>query len=104
MTRAILTGLELEVPPEDLTEPLKALWWLKKGNLRVGPEWRQAHEICQDSEGVREYDLVHGLAHLIEGDVWNADYWYRRASEKRSGDNVGEEWERLVFKLSAKLD
>jgi hypothetical protein len=92
--------LHQDEPPEALSDPLKALWWLGKGGLKMGPEWTRAHEICQDGEGQRAYDYVHALAHWIEGDTWNSDYWYGRVGTKRSSDSVEEEWARIVKELS----
>ena len=86
-------------PPAGLSPPLQALWWLKKGGLRTGAEWERAHAICQHGEGERGCDLVHGLAHWIEGDLGNADYWYRRAGGRRDGDDIAAEWRRLVVLL-----
>jgi len=68
-------------PPAHLSEPLKALWWLKKGELGLGPEWEKAHEICQREEGEPAHDWVHALCHLIEGDHGNAGYWFRMAGK-----------------------
>ncbi len=82
-------------PPVDLTAPQQALWWLKKGGLAMGPEWEKAHALCQQSEGTREYDLVHALAHWIEGDDSNAAYWYRRVGGGRAA-TIAEEWERVA--------
>jgi hypothetical protein len=86
-------------PPAGLTPPAAALWWLKRGGLRPGPEWERAHAICQTREGEPAHDLVHALAHLIEGDVANADYWYRRAGERRGSGGLAAEWERIAAKL-----
>jgi hypothetical protein len=77
-------SLDAAEPPGDVLPALRALWWLRKGGLRTGPEWQRAHEICQAHEGTRGCDLVHGLAHWIEGDTGNADYWYRRAGSRRA--------------------
>lgn len=79
-------------PPAHLSAPLRALWWLKKGGLRPGPEWERAHEICQEAEGTPDYDRVHALAHWIEGDRANSDYWYRRAGARREGADPAAEW------------
>ncbi|MET1413667.1 hypothetical protein ABVF61_15460 [Roseibium sp. HPY-6] len=68
-------------PPSDFSEPFKALWWLKKGVLTLGPEWEKAHEICQGAEGEPAHDWVHALCHLIEGDHGNAGYWFRMAGK-----------------------
>lgn len=72
--RLLSTELDTSLSP-----PLQALWWLRKGGLAMGPEWHKAHAICQTREGDREFDIVHALAHWIEGDEANAAYWYRRA-------------------------
>jgi hypothetical protein len=86
-------------PPSELTPPQQALWWLKQGKLAMGPEWQKAHEICQAKEGVHAYDLVHALAHWIEGDTGNAAYWYRRVGEKRA-ENIAAEWQRISAALA----
>ena len=71
--------LAADAPPDGLAPALAALWWLRKGGLRTGAAWERAHAVCQAHEGERDADLVHALAHWIEGDLGNADYWYRRA-------------------------
>lgn len=98
--------LAADAPPATLSPPLQALWWLRKGGLRVGPEWERAHAIAQAGEGAPEHDLVHALVHRIEGDHGNAAYWYRRAgaapaTEDVAGD-VAEEWARLVDRLQGR--
>jgi TPR repeat protein len=84
-----------KTPPENFTVPQQALWWLNKGGLAMGPEWEKAHSLCQQSEGTFEYDLVHALAHWIEGDESNAAYWYRRVGGGRT-ESIALEWERVV--------
>lgn len=97
MTRTILESLSLDRPPDALSEPHKALWWLRKGGLRTGPEWERAHEICQAGEGRADFDHVHALAHLIEGDTANAGYWYRRAGQSGDqGRDLETEWARVA--------
>jgi hypothetical protein len=91
--------LDNDVPPADLTPPLQALWWLKKGGLAMGPEWQKAHELCQRNEGDGACDLVHALAHWIEGDMANASYWYRRVGDTRAA-SIEAEWERIAGALS----
>jgi len=93
MKNAILSSLGDTEPPPDLSKPLQALWWLKKGNLEVGAEWETAHEICQAAEGEHDYDWVHALAHRIEGDAGNAEYWYRHLGKERKTTNVSDEWD-----------
>lgn len=100
MTKAILGSFDSDAPPQGLARPLEALWWLKKGGLAMGPEWQQAHRLCQAEEGERAHDLVHALAHWIEGDESNAAYWYRRAGSKRAA-SVATEWQRIATELSS---
>jgi hypothetical protein len=89
-------------PPRGLTRPLQALWWLKKGGLIAGPEWEQAHRICQTQEGHVDHDWVHALAHWIEADLGNADYWYRRCGKRRATASVSDEWAYMVKALTNK--
>jgi hypothetical protein len=86
--------------PSGLSPPQQALWWLKQGQLRLGPEWDKAHAICQQAEGTFEYDLVHALAHWIEGDMGNRDYWYKRVGKGwQRAETVEEEWEKIDANL-----
>jgi hypothetical protein len=96
---ALAASLGADAPPAGLSPPLAALWWLAKGGLAVGPAWERAHEICQAHEGTRGCDLVHALAHLIEGDAGNAGYWYRRAGSP-VGQDPAAEWERIARELA----
>ena len=82
-------------PPAGLSRPQQALWWLKKGGLAMGPEWQKAHALCQMQEGDAAHDIVHALAHWIEGDEANSGYWYRRAS-RRPSETIAAEWQRLA--------
>jgi len=100
MTHNLDGTFDRQEPPSGLSRPLQAMWWLKKGDLKVGPAWEQAHLICQYEEGNPEVDLVHALAHWIEADLGNADYWYRRAGTRRSKPSVSQEWEHIANLLS----
>ena len=42
-------------------------------------DWQGAHLIVQEDEESRLACWAHGIVHLMEGDVPNARYWYRRA-------------------------
>ncbi len=104
MDHPILGRFDVNEPSVALSEPLRALWWLKKGSFAVGPEWDRAHEICQSAEGTKAYDWVHALAHLIEGDAGNAGYWFRRAGEPQTGAGIEQEWAHIVNRLGASQD
>jgi hypothetical protein len=46
-------------------------------HLEAG-EWKAAHAIVQKDTSTAGC-WAHGIVHLIEGDLDNAQYWYRRA-------------------------
>ncbi|WP_157738962.1 hypothetical protein [Labrenzia sp. VG12] len=91
--------LSASAPREDLPPPMKALWWLKKGGFRLGPEWHEAHEICQTAEGEPAYDWIHGLCHLIEADHGNAAYWFRRAGRTPATQDPQDIWREIAASL-----
>lgn len=45
-------------------------------------EWQAAHPIVQEDESPLGC-WAHGIVHVMEGDLSNADYWYRRAGRSR---------------------
>ncbi len=96
MTTNLVSSLEQSEPPAGMSKAMQALWWAKKGKFAVGPEWEQAHLLCQQGEGKPEIDLIHALLHWMEGDMGNADFWYRRARQKRTKPSVAEEWQYLA--------
>lgn len=72
-------------------EILKALAYTKEG------KWDAAHEIAQSKEGDPDYDRIHALLHRIEGDEWNAKYWYRRCGLPFPGNSTAEETDALIL-------
>jgi hypothetical protein len=92
--------LSLDAPPPGQSVPLQALWWLAKGQFKIGTEWEKAHALCQQDEGNPQHDHAHALAHLIEGDQANAAYWYRRCKENLPKHDLPTEWQRLTDLLS----
>ena len=80
-------------PPARLSPCLAALWHERRG------DWNTAHEIVQDIE-TSEAAAVHAYLHRREGDLSNAQYWYRRAG--RHADltlPTEQEWEKLVQEM-----
>lgn len=71
---------------------LQALWHEAQGN------WHKAHHIAQDIE-TPDGAWVHAYLHRKEGDLWNADYWYRRAGRTRPEVPLEEEWEEIAQSL-----
>lgn len=49
-----------------------AVRYLKKG------DWEKAHAIVQ-TDDTELGCWAHGIVHIVEGDLGNARYWYRRA-------------------------
>jgi hypothetical protein len=83
-------SLEIETPPNGISEILETLWHDAKG------DWESAHNIAQSQEGVQSYDRLHAYLHRKEGDNWNANYWYRRAKTTMPDVSLTEEWILLV--------
>jgi hypothetical protein len=84
-----------------MTPPQQALAHLKQGGFALGAEWEKAHAICQQAEGTFDYDLVHALAHWIEGDAANRDYWYRRVGPSwKRAQSIADEWAAIHARLN----
>lgn len=61
-------------------------------------DWVGAHEIVQQLSS-KEANWVHAYLHRKEGDIWNADYWYRRANKVRPDISLEEEWKQIYSNL-----
>lgn len=82
-------------PPAELSAELSALW------LARNDRWEQAHNIAQDIDTPMG-SWIHAHLHLIEGDVGNAGYWYRRAGKPASDIEQREaEWRTIVAAVFA---
>jgi len=79
-------------PPANLSAYLQSLWYDAKG------DWNRSHEIIQDIED-KTAAWIHAYLHRKEGDIGNADYWYRRAGKSRPDKTLEEEWENIVEAL-----
>ncbi|HSD67033.1 MAG TPA: hypothetical protein VLF95_10045 [Vicinamibacteria bacterium] len=49
-------------------------------------DWQAAHRIVQDHEGDALAAWIHAVVHRMEGDVGNANYWYRRCGRSLRED------------------
>jgi len=47
--------------------------------LLAAGDWKQAHEIVQKDKSTLS-SWIHGIVHILEGDLDNARGWYKRAS------------------------
>lgn len=90
-----LKSVEGNAPPRGLSLGLNALWHDAKGS------WNTAHNSI-DSAEERDAYWVHAYLHRKEGDIWNADYWYRRAGKKRPSATLDEEWAAIAKALLLK--
>ena len=84
--------LSVSTPPDGLSDYLKSLWYDAKEN------WNKAHAVIQNIED-KTAAWIHAYLHRKEGDIGNADYWYRRASKTRPTISLREEWENIVKAL-----
>ncbi len=71
---------------------LLALWWAGQG------DWDRAHEVAQDV-ATADGSWVHAYLHRVEGDAFNAAYWYRRAGRPVASGDLRVEWEGMVGEM-----
>lgn len=84
---AFVRSLGGDAAPPSATPLQRAVWHGLRG--RDG-DWEVAHDLAQvqdDAPGA----WVHAWLHRIEGDLANADYWYRRAGRPPCRDDVRSE-------------
>ncbi len=62
-------------------------------------DWESAHSIAQ-RDGSPLGSWAHGIVHVLEGDLSNAGYWYRRAGRELP-DNVDIAAEIAALKAEA---
>ena len=90
--RATLTG---PAPPAAVSPALHALWLDGRG------DWDGAHRVAQNVDGPAGA-WVHAYLHRKEGDLANADYWYRRAGQPACDGPLDDEWAAIVETLLEK--
>jgi hypothetical protein len=91
---AFAQSLAQPTAPAGLSVPLLALWHAGRG------DWERAHELVQADE-TPPNNLVHAYLHRVEGDTFNAGYWYRRARRPVPTGTLAQEWEQLVEEFLA---
>lgn len=76
--------------PAGLTPEAEALWHVRHGS------WESAHSIAQDIP-TKLGSWIHALLHVIEGDQWNADYWFAKAGRPSRGPKeVDDLWQEIA--------
>lgn len=89
------TAAAHEAPPAGLGPATQALWLCEAGR------WGEAHEIAQEIHTPLG-SWVHALLHLIEGDEWNAGYWFSRAGRPAvTRADIAAEWEKIAAEALA---
>jgi hypothetical protein len=87
---AFVRSLDGDTPPPQ--GMLRAIW------LGLRGDWHAAHDLAQaqdDAQGA----WVHAWLHRVEGDLGNADYWYRRAGQPPRRDDTRAEALRIARAL-----
>jgi hypothetical protein len=82
------------MPPDELPPALAGLWWAAKG------DWNRAHVLVQDDPS-RDTAWVHAHLHRVEGDLGNANYWYRKAGRAAASEPLEAEWDAIATALLA---
>jgi len=92
--KEFVQSIDKNEKPRDVKVEAEALWIERSG------DWEEAHRIVQSLES-KEAFLVHAYLHRREGDIGNAEYWYRRAEKELPNIPLDEEWE-LISKALLK--
>ena len=87
-SKSIHTG----IMPAGLSVYLQSLWYDAKD------DWHKAHALV-DHLNDQTACWVHAYLHRKEGDMGNADYWYRRAGKTRPSVSLQQEWATIVAAL-----
>jgi hypothetical protein len=91
-----ILSIENDEFPSSLPLYMQALWYDAKG------DWHKAHALI-DSLDDKNSCRVHAYLHRKEGDINNADYWYRRANAKKLSISLQEEWKTIAIDLLMKV-
>lgn len=77
------------IPSADWPLALQSIWWAAKG------DWETSHNIAQDLH-TKMGNWIHAYLHRVEGDDWNAGYWYRQANRPFPKCSLSKELQELV--------
>jgi hypothetical protein len=86
------SSLSATQPPEGISVLMQSLWLDAKG------DWHSAHDLIDELEESKAY-WVHAYLHRKEGDLSNANYWYRRAGRKMPSYPLQQEWKEITTAL-----
>ncbi len=86
-------SLSDDAPPAAVGAPVRALW------MEAANDWDGAHDALQGQPDGNGSAWVHAYLHRVEGDLPNADHWYRRANQPSSSAPLPEEWDEIARAL-----
>jgi hypothetical protein len=89
---AFRQSLKGKTPPAGASAALQGLWWAANEN------WDKAHRIVMNGHD-QDCAWVHAYLHRVEGDLDNANYWYRQARRKPATHESSSEWDEIVAAL-----
>lgn len=92
---AFQLSIEEASPPKKSNLAIQALWHAAKGN------WETAHQLAQSDKSISGA-WVHAYLHRVEGDISNANYWYRRADQPKPSSSLRKEWREIAETLLLK--
>jgi len=76
-------------PNQDWTPALKSLWYAAKS------DWEASHSIAQDLH-TPFGSWIHAHLHRVEGDKFNAQYWYSQAGKRYCNSSFNDEVKEIV--------
>ena len=84
-----ITSIKSGFLSTELTNPELAMWHAMNDN------WDSAHHAAQSIKNELGA-WIHAYLHRIEGDIENANYWYRRANRLPSQNTLSDEAEEII--------
>ena len=76
-------------PNQDWPPALKSLWYAASN------DWEASHTIAQDLH-TQIGSWIHAHLHRVEGDKFNAQYWYSQAGKPYCNTSFGDEVKEIV--------
>ena len=68
------------------------MWYAKNNN------WDKSHQIVQNiSTTIGSW--IHAYLHRVEGDQFNAEYWYRKANMKPINESSNKEADQIIKQI-----